>query len=132
MGQLRIYPLGWQKYEGGVLSGYLTTGGPHPSTHLKSAEQLVSFGPLHCFPMVTGFGFIAGHAANSQFGPVRPTAEPSGHIFASIVQALGDFVPPSGKPGVFLVSVHATPMPAITITDITMRIASVFFIIFFT
>ena len=29
----------------------------------------------------------AGHAANSQFGPVRPTEEPSGQIIASIVQA---------------------------------------------
>ena len=28
----------------------------------------------------------AGHCANSQFGPVLPTADPSGHIFASIVQ----------------------------------------------
>src|SRR3989344_872805 len=35
----------------------------------------------------TGFGFTVGHDANSQFGPVLPTAEPSGHSFASCVQA---------------------------------------------
>ena len=32
-------------------------------------------------------GFCVGQGANSQFGSVRPTADPSGHIFASIVQA---------------------------------------------
>lgn len=37
-----------------------------------------------------------GHGANSQFGPVRPTAEPSGHIFASRVQALAGGAPPGG------------------------------------
>ena len=30
-----------------------------------------------------------GHGANSQLGPVLPTALPSGHIFASSVQACG-------------------------------------------
>jgi hypothetical protein len=28
-----------------------------------------------------------GQGANEQFGPVRPTAEPSGQIFASVVHA---------------------------------------------
>ena len=32
---------------------------------------------------------ITGHGANSQFGPVRPTAVPSGQIRASWVQAVG-------------------------------------------
>jgi hypothetical protein len=31
-----------------------------------------------------------GHGANSQFGPVLPTALPSGQTFASSVQACGD------------------------------------------
>ena len=31
-----------------------------------------------------------GHGENSQLGPVRPTAEPSGQIFASIVHAVAD------------------------------------------
>jgi hypothetical protein len=50
------------------------------------------------FPLggIAGAGYSPGHAANSQLGPVRPTAEPSGHIFASMVQAIpcsksGDF-----------------------------------------
>ena len=30
-----------------------------------------------------------GHSANSQLGPERPTAEPSGQSFASIVHAAG-------------------------------------------
>src|SRR3989344_531448 len=50
MGHGRLYPLSWQKYFGGVSSGYLTTGGPHPSTHVKSVGQLVSPSPLHCLP----------------------------------------------------------------------------------
>jgi hypothetical protein len=29
-----------------------------------------------------------GHAANSQFGPVRPTLLPSGHSFASVAHAV--------------------------------------------
>gem|GEM_PF-5242464 len=33
--------------------------------------------------------FACGQAANSQFGPVLPTALPSGQIFASAVQAWG-------------------------------------------
>jgi hypothetical protein len=31
----------------------------------------------------------SGHSWNSQFGPVLPTEDPSGHIFASSVHALG-------------------------------------------
>jgi hypothetical protein len=31
----------------------------------------------------------SGQGANSQFWPLRPTALPSGHNFASIVQATG-------------------------------------------
>jgi hypothetical protein len=34
------------------------------------------------------FPTICGHGANSQFGPVLPTALPSGHSFASSVQAV--------------------------------------------
>src|ERR1019366_469369 len=51
IGQGRIYPLSWQEYEGGVLLGYLTTGGPQPCMHSKSVGQLVSFAPLHCLPI---------------------------------------------------------------------------------
>ena len=32
---------------------------------------------------------VLGQASNSQFGPVRPTELPSGHIRASMVQATG-------------------------------------------
>src|SRR4051812_34843475 len=37
-------------------------------------------------PEVAG-GTITGHSANSQLGPVRPTADPSGQSFASVVHA---------------------------------------------
>jgi hypothetical protein len=40
---------------------------------------------------------VGGHAANSQFGPVRPTALPSGHSFASIVQEVGGDEDDDGK-----------------------------------
>ena len=33
--------------------------------------------------------FGVGHGANSQFGPILPTLDPSGHSFASAVQAFG-------------------------------------------
>lgn len=36
---------------------------------------------------VTGTTGVTGHAANVQLGPVRPTEDPSGQIFASCVQA---------------------------------------------
>jgi len=35
----------------------------------------------------SGVGVASVQAANSQFGPVRPTDVPSGQIFASMVQA---------------------------------------------
>ena len=47
-----------------------------------------------------------GQAANSQFGPVRPTAEPSGQSFASIVQAVGA--------GCLGIGMHETPINAKT------------------
>jgi len=43
----------------------------------------------HAFGAGGGGGFAWGHGANSQFGPTLPTAEPSGHIIASCVQATG-------------------------------------------
>lgn len=39
--------------------------------------------------MIIYWGVEPGHGANSQFGPVLPTALPSGQIFASSVQAFG-------------------------------------------
>ena len=38
---------------------------------------------------VAGVVEAVGHSVNSHFGPVRPTYEPSGQSFASIVQATG-------------------------------------------
>lgn len=54
-------------------------------------------------PISTTVPFIGGHfplshkvsvgqGANSQFGPVRPTPLPSGHILASIVHATGELI----------------------------------------
>jgi len=44
---------------------------------------------MHCCVGGGGGGFACGHGANSQFGPTLPTAEPSGQIIASCVQATG-------------------------------------------
>lgn len=41
-----------------------------------------------------GAGTNEGHSANSQFGPSRPRALPSGQILASIVQAVVPDLPP--------------------------------------
>lgn len=52
------------------------------------------------FKVVVIWGYsISGQAVNSQLGPVRPTAEPSGQILASMVQAIG-----SGSFGVLIES----------------------------
>jgi hypothetical protein len=49
--------------------------------------------PTACWHESTGFashelGLAVGQGENSQSGPDLPTAEPSGHIFASRVQAI--------------------------------------------
>jgi len=57
---------------------------------------------------------VVGQGVNSQFGPVRPTAEPSGQIFASIVQA---FPPPGIVVGGELVEVVEFVVVEIFIPD---------------
>src|SRR5579872_5920377 len=57
--------------------GYLKVNPNSPLEYVSQPEVSID-----CVEVETG-----GHAANSQFGPVRPTALPSGQSFASIVQA---------------------------------------------
>src|SRR3989344_8287754 len=56
---------------------------------------------------------IAGHSANSQLGPVRPTAEPSGQILASSVQAIG-LVPPFSTLNNLVLKTSSAPTPTTT------------------
>ncbi len=55
---------------------------------------------FYLFWFILSFFAFYGQGANSQLGPVLPTYEPSGHIFASIVQATGSVgaVPPPTAP----------------------------------
>ena len=56
---------------------------------------------MHCCAGVgTGVGVAVGHGANSQSGPTLPTAEPSGQIIASWVQAIGVCVSSGASSGV--------------------------------
>lgn len=68
------------------------------SAHCGSGGFLTTgqVGPRRTVPFIPPVILAAGQGANSQLGPVRPTAEPSGQIFASCVQAVG-FGSPLGK-----------------------------------
>jgi hypothetical protein len=78
-----------------VSVGHSQVGGPlhpHPSTFpstIVPVVQKVGAGWDSIGHSPHWVALVSGQGANSQFGPVLPTALPSGHNFASIVQATG-------------------------------------------
>lgn len=74
---------------GGIVpGGFVWQGVSHSRTHFcwLSHQEYPAEGLHPCAS--ESFPTICGHGANLQFGPVLPTALPSGHIFASSVQAV--------------------------------------------
>ena len=73
----------WQaRPSGGTLAHATSAIPPYTSIQLVVLES-VTLGVIS----PVGLGYT-GHGANSQFGGILPTADPSGHIRASIVQPI--------------------------------------------
>ncbi len=84
--------------------GYCAGAEPSPSPGSSAAVPVLPKGAgfvgavASMFTEPPALGAGVGHGAKAQFGPVRPTAEPSGHTIASIVQAC--WPPMLVKPGI--------------------------------
>jgi len=84
----------------GSMSGWLSSGcaGGEGETRTTigwlgrddGGEDAIGFGVAVGLIDGKGDGAADGQGANSQSGPVLPTADPSGQILASVVQATGD------------------------------------------
>jgi len=60
----------------------------------------------------------SGHGANSQFGEIRPTADPSGQILASIVQPTSGFLNHFGAKRPIITKIKTATEPSIILLNL--------------